>query len=145
MYWSSVGQSHGQTSRIKLQGLVDNGTQIEGAHRSFNRMLGFGIGGADDLAVSIAPAGNQNTLSPTPMVTTGVFVDDWRASEFTGRDDQRIIEQAALRQVGDEHPDGSIVARQLVVERIFDVAMVVPITGIQRDKPHTCLDQAACQ
>ncbi len=44
-----------------------------------------------------------------------------------------------------EHADGPVVARHLVIECPLDIAVIVPVTGVERDEPHAGFDQPACQ
>ena len=79
------------------------------------------------------------------MVAAGVAVDLGSAAEFAGRHHQGVLEHSSLSQVFDQHANGPVVAGHLVVQRALEIAVVVPVSGVETDKAGSRFDQPAAQ
>src|SRR5205085_5173150 len=83
------------------------------------------------------------------IAATGVVLILWRAAEFAHPDDQRVVEQTAVGQIGQQHCVAAVgFARENWI--LFEAPLVrVPALIVERaavdnfNKAHAGLDQAA--
>ena len=68
-----------------------------------------------------------------------------RAAEFAAPDDQRVVEHAALFQIGDQRGGRLVDFLGLELDVVFEIAVVVPVAVIELDEPHAAFGQAAGQ
>ena len=66
-----------------------------------------------------------------------------RAAELAGPDDQRVVEHAALLQVGDQRHAGAVDLLGLQRDALLHAAVMVPVLVIELDEPHAALGQPA--
>ena len=127
--------------QAEAQGVVDDRAKIFDADFARRRMLGLAVCAADHLAVFVAAAADENALSLRPVIAASVAVDGRRSAELASRDDQRVVEHTSFCEILNQHSDGSVVARHFRIEGAFDISVVVPVAGVQRDKPNSGFHQ----
>ena len=66
-----------------------------------------------------------------------------RAAELAGPDDQRVVEHAALLEVGDQRHAGAVDLLGLERDAVLDAAVVVPVLVVELDEAHAALGQPA--
>jgi hypothetical protein len=66
-----------------------------------------------------------------------------RAPEFAGPDDEGVVENAALLQVGDQGHAGAVDFLGLQRDAVLDAAVVVPVLVVELDETHAALGQTA--
>ena len=66
-----------------------------------------------------------------------------RAAEFAGPDDERVLEHAALLEVGDEGHAGAVDFLGLELDAVLHAAVVVPVLVVELDEAHAALGQPA--
>ena len=70
------------------------------------------VGLADRLAAADAAAGQHGTEHVVPVVAAVVAVDLGRAAEFAEHGHERLVEQAALGQIGEQRRQGRVERRR---------------------------------
>ena len=76
------------------------------------------------------------------MVVAAVALGHRRAAELAAPDDQRVVEHAALLQVGDQRRRRADRLRSAIAgDVVLDVAVMVPVAVIELDEPHAALGQ----
>src|SRR5688572_9660120 len=66
-----------------------------------------------------------------------------RAAKFTAPDDQRIIEHAALFEVGDESRSGLIQVGGILPDEFDEVIVMIPIAMIKLDEPDAAFSETS--
>ena len=84
----------------------DRGGEVLRGNLAVQDRVALAIGGADDLTVTEAAAGENQRHHVGPVVAAGVAVDDGGAAEFAHHQDQRLVEQSALFEVLNQGGEG---------------------------------------
>src|SRR4051812_24860526 len=96
---------------IDTEGAQDRRVQVVRMDGPLDRRVADGIGGADDLAAPNAAPGEPHRVARGRMIAarrrTGIL-RGWRATELAAPDDERLAEQSAPFQVGNQARDGAI-------------------------------------
>src|SRR5205085_856180 len=75
------------------------------------------------------------------VFAAGVLVHLRRSAKLSVTDDERVLHQAALMHVLDEVREALVKLRQLVLEVVEDLGVMVPAAVVDGDKAHARLDQ----
>ena len=79
------------------------------------------------------------------VVSACVTVDDRSSSKLTHSDNERAIQQAAIRKIADERRHSLVEAAEFTRKRREDVRMHVPSAIRHGDKSDACFDEPSCQ
>src|SRR5947207_10594579 len=88
-------------------------------------------------------AGQHCAGNSGPMITTGILVDGWRATELAPYDDRNILIQSAQVQIFHQCAKSLIKKREVLPQRSEVVTMMVPPTERQRYAAGTRFHKAA--
>ena len=116
--------------------------------RILGRVIPQVIGFPDDAATANASTGEpvaEGFLVVVPSGSGPVTLQHWRASKLGTEDDQRLIQQPPLTQIGDQRRDGTVGGPRLPRQAGADPAVMIPTLVEQLHHPHSPLDQAAGQ
>ncbi len=125
--------------------MVKNSIEISRFNRPGCRVLCFAVGTSNELATFIPATCNQNTLSLWPMIATGIFVDFWCTPKFTSGHHEGAFQQPPIGKILDENANGPIVPYHFTIQSTFDIAMIIPVAGIEGYKTNACLNKTASQ
>ena len=123
--------------------MVNNRAEILDADLSRRRVFPLVVRAPDHLTVAVAAAGQKDALGLWPVVAAGILVDLRRVAKLPGDDDERVVEEPLVGEIGDQRPHRRVVAGELVFEGRADVAMVVEVAGVERDIANPRLDEPA--
>ena len=98
---------------------------------------------ADDLASLDAAAGQCDVEHLGEVVAAGIGVDLGRSAEFAHPDDQRLIEHAALLQVGDQGCEPWIDLGGVLADPFVVLLVGVPAVGADFDEGDARLHEPA--
>ncbi len=142
--WSPA-EIHDGVVNFETHRVIDDGAEIFDGDRFGDRMFGLVVGCTDHLAVTVTAPGQQDALSLRPVVASGVAIDSRCVSEFSGDDDEGVIQHASICEVLNQDPDAFVVSGQLITQRSFDIGVIIEVTGIQGDIANAGFDQSSCE
>src|SRR5262245_29387677 len=94
----------GQTElRINPKAVIDRGRHVLWRDRVRDRVGAVLITGPMERAALNAAAGEHHRINEGPVLAAGLLVDLRRTAELTEPDHQRLVQQAALGQVFEQH------------------------------------------
>src|SRR5438105_5046260 len=133
--------------RVVAEEAKDSGVEVGGGDRMVGGVGARFVGGADGLAAADAAAGEDDGVALRPVVAAGGFVDDRRAAKIAHPDDERRVEQPALRKIIEQRGEGLFHRRdEAVLQAAKIVLMRVPCDARAvdgRDEFRAMLDQPA--
>ena len=91
-----------------------------------------------------ATAGHPNREGAVVMVPT-VTLGRRGAAELGAKDDECVIEKAALPQIGEQAGDGLVRGGAAGGQEVFDVVVMIPSAGSDLDVANTGLGELACE
>ncbi len=112
--WRAAGEIHDGIINPQTHRVINDRTEILDTDLAACRTLGLIISAADDLTVTITAACQQNTLRLRPVVATSVVVDARRMSEFSGNDDQSIVQHASVSKILNQYADTLVMLRKFL-------------------------------
>ena len=101
------------------------------------------VGRAVDEAAANAAAGQPDGHRLVVVVAAVAPLRHRRAAELAGPDDQRVVEHAALLQVGDQRHAGPVDLLGLERDAFLHAAVMVPVLVVKLDEAHAALGQPA--
>lgn len=117
--------------------------EVAGRDGFFAGVTGDFVAFAEDRASANASACDERTVAPGVVFASGVGGRDLRASsEFSGPDDECVVEHTAVSEVGEDSGEGLIGGRDEVVFQALEVvtvsipevlAIVMPVNGDEGD------------
>ena len=147
----STGISVGKPCVIEAEQVQDRGVQVMDMHRFFDGLVAEIVGRAVDHASLDAAAGQPDGKAPVIVVATPAgsavdHLDGRRPAELAAAENQRLLEQPALFEVGQQCRDPLIAVPGQVAMVFLDVVVAVPglrLAMVKLDESHAALDQAA--
>ena len=140
----AAGVAVGELLVVEAEQVQDRGVQVVDVDRVLDGLEAELVGRAVDVAALDAAAGQPHreavvvVVAAVDLAGVGARVrqlDRRRAAELAAPDHQRVVEQAALLQVGEQRGDGLVaLAGQLAVVDL-DVVVVVPRLALRRARP----------
>ena len=111
----------------------DRRGEIGRRHRLLGGISPPTVGSAIDRAAADAAAGQQHRLHVRPVVSAGVLIDLGRPAKLTHAHDERVVEQSAVNQVGEQSRERSVGRRRQPLAQVLEVILVrIPHGGIVR-------------
>ncbi len=150
----AAGVAVGEAFVVEAEEFQQRGVQVVDVDRVFDRFEAEFVGGSVDVAAAHSAAG-QPHREAVMIVVAAVDLAGVRAGlrEFHGRrapelaapDDQRLFEQSALLEIGQQRADRliALLGEAAVVD--FDVVVVVPRLAFavpDLDEAHAAFDQS---
>src|SRR6185369_12844230 len=90
---------------VDAQVVIKRGKDFAELYGPVNWLAAQAVGRANNLSGFHPAAGEQSTGSFWPVIASGVFVNRWRATEFTPHHNRNVLVQAALVQIFDQRRD----------------------------------------
>ena len=89
-----------------------------------------------------AAAGEPDRHGLVVVIAAVAALRHRRAAELAGPDDERVVEHAALLQIGDERHAGAVDLLRLEGDAFLHAAVMIPVLVIELDEAHAALGQA---
>ena len=132
---------------IQAHLLEDCRLQVADVVRAVNGFVTDIVGGAFDHATLHAATGEQRRKSLAVVIPPRCILRPWRPAEFAGEDDECVVEQAPLFQIGDQAGDGFVDCAAKGTVRCHVAVGVpgsIPAAGVtDLDETDAVLDQTA--
>ena len=96
-----------------------------------------------------ASAGHPHGVAVVVVLSTGglagtiVLLGVGRAAEFASPEDERVFEQTAGLEIGEQAGDGFVADGALIAETLVDLPVMIPSVKRDLDKSHSSLRQSA--
>ena len=87
---------------IDAEQRVNRACEVDRRHGIILGAFADAIARTDHLPAANAAASHHDTEHPRPMIAPAALIELRRAAEFAHRDDQRLVEQPAIREVFNE-------------------------------------------
>ena len=138
----------GELGVINAHQIEDGG--VDGMHMQtvFNGIQAEVVGGTVGLAAFHAAAGHPHGEAGGVVVPPVALLGHGCAAKFTAPDDERLVEQAAGLQIGEQAGDGFIDGVAVFAVIHLDAFVRVPLaarTAVELDEAHAVLDEATRQ
>src|SRR5207245_4517513 len=135
---------------IDAQAMKDCGVHVMDVHRVLDDVIAEIVGLAVDDARLDATAGHPDREAARMVIAAVIVLGKLalavdRAAELAAPDHQRVVEQAALFEVGYEGIAGLVDVAALVGQVDGEVKMLVPAAVEDLDEAHAALGEAASQ
>ena len=110
-------------------------------HRRVAKIIGRAVNDAALDTCACEPHGHRFVV----MISTAAALRHRRATELTGPYDQRVVQHAALLQIGDERHARAVDLLSLERHAFLHAAVMVPVLVIELDKTRAAFGQATCK
>src|SRR5204863_3937122 len=98
----------GEFSMVEAEGAQEGSVKVVNAHNVMDGAVTEIVGGAMDVA-ALEAAASQPKGEPVAVVVAAIFaLGDGQAAEFTGPEDDGVVEETALFEIEDEGGAGLV-------------------------------------
>ena len=143
---AALGILDGRGGRVDAEAVVQRGEHFLEFHRAIDGLITVLVGGADDLAVVHAAAGEEGKVRARPVVAAVVLVNLRGATELAPHHNGHVLVQAPFLEVNEQRGEPLIeqrhfLARTREVEAV--AAMPIPAAVIECHHARAGLHEAA--
>ena len=144
----------GQSLMVHSKEVETGGMKIVDMDLIFDHAEAELVGGAISESVFHAAAGHPDGEAFLVMIAAGgrlragariVFLDHWRPAEFAAPDDEGVVEQTSLLEIGEQTGAGLVGAQGLSGQTGVDALVVIPAFVEYLDEADAAFDEAAGQ
>ncbi len=133
---------------IETEEVQDGGMQVVNVEAVLDRVQTEVIGGAIGESTAHAASGHPHGEPGGVMIPAIALFAHGGASELTAPDDERLFEQSACFEVGEQSGDGFIDGAAEAGVVGFDAFVAVPFAScaaVELDEPDSVLDETPCE
>lgn len=113
----------------------DSGMNVGGSDRTEHRQRSGRVRRSHDLTTANSAAGQYHGIALWPVVTAGIFVDDWCPAEFTPDNNRNIPIQTTFMKIRDQRGETLIEQRNDSAAICEIRAVPVEISKCHSDTP----------
>ena len=140
----------GEPAMVAAEELQDRGVEIPDVHRVLDDVVAKLVGGSVQRATFGSASGHPHGKTPRMVIpaivlfrNTALAVDG--TTEFTAPNDERVVEQATLLEIGDEPIARLVDVLALGGHASGRVGMVIPVVEVHLHEAHAPFDKPARQ
>ena len=131
---------------VEAEGVEQRGVEVVDVHGVLRDVEAEVVGRAVDVPAFQAAAGEPHREAAVVVVAAVVAALHHRgAAELAAPDDERIVEEAALFEVGDEGGAGPVGIDAVFFHILGEIAVLIPGLVKQLHKAHAAFDEAASE
>ena len=137
------GVAVGELLVVEAQEVEDGGVPVVDVDLAFDGFVAVLVSGTVAEAAFDATTGHPGGVAFVVVIATVAALGVRRAPKLTGPDDEGVLEEIALFEIGEQARDGFVDLAAGVDHAFAQVAVVIPAAVGELDETHAGLDHAA--